>query len=325
MFNKLKCKNCNNVDDIWLCLTCSNVGCGRYHKRHAQMHSSLFNHYYCINMKTKKIWNYILDTYIEERVHKNLEDITTMHSENSYDEFNKNKSNKIHSDNKNKSKKKMIPNNYHNNRSYYNIHTNEKKKKQKKNFHLLYYDNNYIDDFSIFDQEYPLCDYNKKIYYKIYDIFTNDIYINDNLKNELLYILYSQLSHESNIYNNILIELQYIYLNKLEHPKNIMKNVTEKIMELQIQNNKINLLCTHLASSIKKNNNLKNSLQEKIKFYRNINNNIILHKKNNNFNNSSNKNRNKEKMDDKDIKKIHNLDQTIKQLQEQVDALLTNL
>lgn len=126
----------------------------------------------------------------------------------------------------------------------------------------------------------------------------------------MLYILYSQLSHESNIYNNILIELQYIYLNKLEHPKNIMKNVTEKIMELQIQNNKINLLCTHLASSIKKNNNLKNSLQEKIKFYRNINNNIILHKKNNNFNNSSNKNRNKEKMDDKDIKKIHNLDRS---------------
>lgn len=29
------CKDCNRNTDLWMCLICGNIGCGRYAKAHA--------------------------------------------------------------------------------------------------------------------------------------------------------------------------------------------------------------------------------------------------------------------------------------------------
>ena len=32
------CQTCNSQEDLWICIVCGNVGCGRYTKEHAQQH-----------------------------------------------------------------------------------------------------------------------------------------------------------------------------------------------------------------------------------------------------------------------------------------------
>ncbi|CRG94452.1 ubiquitin carboxyl-terminal hydrolase, putative [Plasmodium gallinaceum] len=283
IINMLKCKYCDNTDDIWLCLICSNIGCSRYQKGHAKVHSSKYNHNYCINLKTKKIWNYLQDTFIKEKMDKQSEESKFENSDFSFD--------------------------YYYSQNYSN--------RDMKNNNIMYYDNEEnFTEMQIFDDD--LYEYNSHIYNKIFDIFTNDIYINDNLKNELLYILYSQLSHESNIYNNILIDIQYKYLNKLESKKKIIKNVHEKINEIINQNKKLENFIDDIENAIKIKNNEKTAIQDKIKFYRDLNNNIITQKK-----------LEKTKIisieDENDNKKIKRLNETIKNLQSQVDDLLINL
>ncbi|SBS81071.1 zinc finger protein, putative [Plasmodium ovale curtisi] len=276
----LKCKHCNNVDDIWLCLICSNIGCGRYQKSHAKTHSSKFNHNYCINLKTKKIWNYLQETFVEGRiVEQVVESDEKFSGSYLYRDDVRNFVNDVH----------------------FGLYEEEELFDNPPNF------------------EYSgLYDYNSYIYDKVFDIFTNDVYINDNLKNELLYILYSQLSHESNIYNNTLIELQYKYLNKVDKRKKSSKYIQEKMNEIKNQNNKMEKYILHIDNLIKIKNSEKNQIQEKIKFFRDLNNNIILQKKND-------KNKLATGEENNDSRKIKRLDETIKTLQGQIDAMLSDL
>ncbi|SBT31959.1 zinc finger protein, putative [Plasmodium ovale wallikeri] len=277
----LKCKHCNNVDDIWLCLICSNIGCGRYQKSHAKTHSSKFNHNYCINLKTKKIWNYLQDTFVEGRiVEQVVESDEKISGSYPYRDDVRNYVNEVQFD--------------------------------------LYEEEELFDNPPNFEYS-GLYDYNSYIYDKVFDIFTNDVYINDNLKNELLYILYSQLSHESNIYNNTLIELQYKYLNKVDKKKKkSSKYIQEKINEIKNQNNKMEKYILHLDNLIKIKNCEKTQIQEKIKFFRDLNNNIILQKKND-------KNKLATGEENNDSRKIKRLDETIKTLQGQIDTMLSDL
>ncbi|CRH02985.1 ubiquitin carboxyl-terminal hydrolase, putative [Plasmodium relictum] len=284
IINTLKCKHCDNTDDIWLCLICSNTGCGRYQKGHAKMHSSNYNHNYCINLKTKKIWNYLQDTFIKEKMDKQSEESKIGNSDFSFD--------------------------------YYYSHNCPNS--EMKNNNIIYYDNEEnITEIQNFNVD-GMYEYNSHIYNKIYDIFANDIYINDNLKNELLYILYSQLSHESNIYNNILTDIQYKYLNKLESKKKIIKNIHEKINEIKNQNKNIENYIVDIENAIKVKNSEKTTIQDKIKFYRDLNNNIIIQKKLDKTKTINNE-------DENDTKKIKRLNETIKNLESQVNDLLINL
>ncbi|SCN59200.1 zinc finger protein, putative [Plasmodium chabaudi adami] len=331
----LKCKNCNNIDDLWLCLICSNIGCGRYKKSHAKIHSSKFNHNYCINLKTKKIWSYQEDAFIEDKIdsqiiNNNTEDITHFSINNTSGNYCPASQNNRYSHHTAKVKT-IIDENENNNKIIKNIIYDKTESEHTQT--LIYNEDEYLrDDVENFKYD-TMYEYNNEIYDKIFDIFTNDTYIDDNLKNELLYILYSKLSYESNIYNNALIDLQYKYLNKLEQKNIYIKNMHEKINEIKKQNNQITNYIQHIDNLIKTKNSEKIQMQKKIDFYRELNNNIIAQKKNNkntNANNNGNKiNKQASKVDetdqDTDSKKIKHLDQIIESLQSQIDKLLIDL
>ncbi|CAD2088227.1 zinc finger protein, putative [Plasmodium vinckei brucechwatti] len=333
----LKCKNCNNVDDLWLCLICSNIGCGRYQKSHAKIHSSKFNHNYCINLKTKKIWSYQEDAFIEDKIdsqiiNNNSEDITQFSINNTFGNYCPSSQNNRHSHHTAKVKT-IIDENENNNKIIKNIIYDKTESESEHTHTLIYNEDEYLRD-SVENFKYDtMYEYNNEIYDKIFDIFTNDTYIDDNLKNELLYILYSKLSYESNIYNNALIDLQYKYLNKLEQKNIYIKNMHEKINEIKKQNNQITNYIQHIDNLIKTKNYEKIQMQKKIDFYRELNNNIIAQKKNDknaNANNNGNKihkqsNKIDENGQDNDSKKIKHLDQIIESLQSQIDKLLIDL
>jgi BRCA1-associated protein len=40
----VKCSKCDKTNNVWVCLICGNLGCGRYDSRHAQDHSVKENH-----------------------------------------------------------------------------------------------------------------------------------------------------------------------------------------------------------------------------------------------------------------------------------------
>ncbi|CXI20104.1 zinc finger protein, putative [Plasmodium berghei] len=335
----LKCKNCNHVDDLWLCLICSNIGCGRYQKSHAKIHSSNFNHNYCINLKTKKIWSYHDDSFIEDTIdaqiiNNNNENITDFSINNIFEKYSPNNQNNRHSYHTSIVKTIIDENENENNNKIIKNIKYDKTESESEHMHThIYNENEYLRD-DVENLKYDtLYEYNDEIYDKIFDIFTNDTYIDDNLKNELLYILYSKLSYESNIYNNTLIDLQYKYLNKLEQKKIYIKNIQEKINEIKKQNNQITNYIHHIDHLIKTKNSEKIQMQKKIDFYRELNNNIIAQKKNDkniNQSNNGNKNHNQpnkidENDQDTDSKKIKHLDQTIESLQSQIDKLLLDL
>ncbi|KAI4840763.1 ubiquitin carboxyl-terminal hydrolase [Plasmodium brasilianum] len=331
LMTTLKCKHCNNTDDIWLCLICSNIGCGRYQKSHAKIHSAKYNHHYCINLKTKKIWSYIQDSFIEEKLERQSEQ-----REGARYIFNSD-----HSD-------------YNNSVYYYADHyINDELHRNINGIQNGVLNNVQHSNEGLFNETIDfvvdtLYDYNSHIYYKIVDIFANDIYISDSLKNELLYILYSQLSYESNIYNNALIELQYKYLNNFEQKKKVVKNVNDKINEIKNQNKEMESFLRSIDKSIKAKNNEKMQIQEKIKFFRDLNSNIITQMKcqmgqavgsteqvgktegtigqrRKERKGKEQKGKENNKGEDNDTKKIKRLDETITNLQAQVDNLLKDL
>ena len=62
-----KCDNCGLcTKDLWCCLVCGNVGCGRESinqcaLKHFKDNS---NHIYCISMETRRVWDYSSDDYV---------------------------------------------------------------------------------------------------------------------------------------------------------------------------------------------------------------------------------------------------------------------
>ena len=58
------CMYCSEEKDVWMCLICGNVGCGRYASRHAVMHYHRTSHVYAINIHTQRVWDYGGDNYV---------------------------------------------------------------------------------------------------------------------------------------------------------------------------------------------------------------------------------------------------------------------
>jgi BRCA1-associated protein len=61
----LVCDQCDNRENLWVCLVCSALGCGRYCiGRHAVKHFQATNHSFSLELASQRIWHYRGDNYV---------------------------------------------------------------------------------------------------------------------------------------------------------------------------------------------------------------------------------------------------------------------
>lgn len=62
------CTDCGTTANLWICLVCGNVGCGRYGRGHAQAHFNLTTHLYALELETQRVWDYAGDGYVHRLI-----------------------------------------------------------------------------------------------------------------------------------------------------------------------------------------------------------------------------------------------------------------
>ncbi|PNH43157.1 hypothetical protein VD0004_g4269 [Verticillium dahliae] len=62
------CSVCDTADDIWICLICGKVGCGRYKGGHAKDHWKETAHSFALEMETQYVWDYAGDTWVHRLI-----------------------------------------------------------------------------------------------------------------------------------------------------------------------------------------------------------------------------------------------------------------
>ncbi|KAG8639308.1 BRAP2 RING ZnF UBP domain-containing protein 1 [Manihot esculenta] len=58
------CSVCGTSENLWVCLICGFVGCGRYKEQHAIRHWQDTQHCYSLDLRTQQIWDYVGDNYV---------------------------------------------------------------------------------------------------------------------------------------------------------------------------------------------------------------------------------------------------------------------
>ena len=56
------------VQDLWICLICGHVGCGRYRAGHAADHWRAENHAFALELEAQRVWDYARDGYVHRLV-----------------------------------------------------------------------------------------------------------------------------------------------------------------------------------------------------------------------------------------------------------------
>ena len=59
--HRLKCENCDENNELWICITCGKSFCGRYKNNHFYIHymkNNMNNHNICISFLDLSIWCY---------------------------------------------------------------------------------------------------------------------------------------------------------------------------------------------------------------------------------------------------------------------------
>ena len=62
------CSACSSTTNLWICLICGNVGCGRYGRAHAQAHYQTTTHLYALELETQRVWDYAGDGYVHRLI-----------------------------------------------------------------------------------------------------------------------------------------------------------------------------------------------------------------------------------------------------------------
>ncbi|KAI4139413.1 MAG: hypothetical protein LQ340_008004 [Diploschistes diacapsis] len=59
-----ECGICRSDVNLWICLICGNVGCGRYDAAHAFMHYKSTSHAFAMDLSNQRVWDYACDGYV---------------------------------------------------------------------------------------------------------------------------------------------------------------------------------------------------------------------------------------------------------------------
>lgn len=63
-----ECSICRSDANLWICLVCGNVGCGRYDAAHAFFHYQQTSHSFAMDLSTQRVWDYATDAYVHRLV-----------------------------------------------------------------------------------------------------------------------------------------------------------------------------------------------------------------------------------------------------------------
>ncbi len=56
-----ECSVCKSTENLWVCLICGHIGCGRYVDAHAYEHYRETSHLYSLEIDTQRVWDYTGD------------------------------------------------------------------------------------------------------------------------------------------------------------------------------------------------------------------------------------------------------------------------
>ncbi|KAL1958172.1 hypothetical protein VTO42DRAFT_5027 [Malbranchea cinnamomea] len=59
-----ECSVCHSEENLWLCLICGNIGCGRYDGAHAFAHFKQTLHSFAMDLASQRVWDYVGDGYV---------------------------------------------------------------------------------------------------------------------------------------------------------------------------------------------------------------------------------------------------------------------
>ena len=63
-----KCFECQGSEDLWICLICGYVGCGRYVGGHSHAHFLETEHSYTMELGQNRVWDYVGDNFVHRLV-----------------------------------------------------------------------------------------------------------------------------------------------------------------------------------------------------------------------------------------------------------------
>ncbi|KAF2830607.1 zf-UBP-domain-containing protein [Ophiobolus disseminans] len=63
-----ECSVCGSTQNLWVCLICGNIGCGRYDSAHAFAHYDATSHTYAMDVVTQHVWDYAGDGYVHRLI-----------------------------------------------------------------------------------------------------------------------------------------------------------------------------------------------------------------------------------------------------------------
>ncbi|KAG0264426.1 hypothetical protein BGZ95_003586 [Linnemannia exigua] len=62
------CAICETTENLWICLICGHIGCGRYQEKHAYHHYYETSHLYALELESQRVWDYAGDGYVHRLI-----------------------------------------------------------------------------------------------------------------------------------------------------------------------------------------------------------------------------------------------------------------